>query len=53
MGKIKIDKGALLGGAGLVLTILSYVVGIKSSNHQTKVLKEEITNDVLKQINNQ
>lgn len=53
MKKIKIDKGAVLGAAGLLLTVLSYVVGIKSNAHAQSELKKEITNDVLNQINNQ
>ena len=50
---MKIDKGIVLGGLGLLLTGISYVVNIASSNHQTKVLKQEITKDVLNTINNQ
>jgi hypothetical protein len=47
---MKIDKGAILGIAGLVLTVISYGVGIMSGNHQQKVLKEEIKSDILKDL---
>ena len=53
MKKIKIDTGAVLGGLGLLLTIGSYIVGIKQGAHAQNQLKKEITADVLKQVNNQ